>query len=228
MPEAGAGAFVCLSVSDTGTGIAPEHLPLIFEPFFTTKEPGKGTGLGLATVHGIVKQHHGWIQVSSQLGRGATFKVFLPAIPPPSTPRAAQPAELMPRGGAETILLVEDDYALRMVTRRVLETYGHKVCEAASSREALEVWTRQAGKIDLLLTDVVMPGDLNGRELAEQLWSRKPGLPVVFMSGYSAEVIGRDNEFLVRTKSHLLAKPFKATALVQAVRECLDRKPGPA
>lgn len=225
-PQARAGTFLCLSVSDTGTGIAPEHLPLIFEPFFTTKEPGKGTGLGLATVHGIVKQHQGWIDVSSQLGSGATFNVFLPAIPPPSTPTAVQPAELMPRGGAETILLVEDDYALRMVTRRVLETCGYKVCEASSGGEALEVWARQPGEIALLLTDIVMPGDLNGRELAEQLWSRKPGLPVVFMSGYSAEVIGRDNEFLVRTKSHLLAKPFKTTALVQTVRECLDRKLG--
>ena len=224
-PQARPGTFLCLSVSDTGAGIAPEHLPLIFDPFFTTKEPGKGSGLGLATVHGIVKQHHGWIEVSSQLGRGATFKAFLPVIPSPGTPKAAQPAELMPRGGAETILLVEDDYAVRMVTRRVLETSGYKVCEATSGREALEVWARQPDEIALLLTDIVMPGDLNGRELAEQLWSRKPGLPVVFMSGYSADVIGSDNEFLVRTKSYLITKPCTTTALLQTVRECLDRKP---
>jgi len=227
-PQARAGMFLCLSVSDTGTGIAPEHLPLIFEPFFTTKEPGQGTGLGLATVHGIVKQHHGWIEVSSQLGTGATFKVFLPAIPPPGAPKAAQPAELMPRGGAETILLVEDDYAVRTVTRRVLETYGYKVCEASSGREALEVWARQPEEIALLLTDIVMPGDLNGRELAEQLWPRKPGLPAVFMSGYSADVIGSDNEFLLRTKSYLITKPCTTTALLQTLRQCLDRKLGRA
>jgi two-component system, cell cycle sensor histidine kinase and response regulator CckA len=223
-PESTAGMFVCLSVSDTGSGIAPEHLPRIFDPFFTTKEPGKGTGLGLATVYGIVKQHHGWVEVSSQVGQGATFKVFLPAIAPPTEPAAAQQAGHKLRGGTETILLVEDDYHVRFITRRILETYGYKVCEAGSGRKALEVWNRQSEEIKLLLSDIVMPEGVTGRDLAEQLRARKPDLPVLFMSGYSAEVSGKETDFFRRTKSRFLQKPCTTRALVQMVRQCLDGK----
>jgi CheY-like chemotaxis protein len=221
-PEARAGEFVCLSVSDTGTGIAPEHLERVFEPFFTTKEPGKGTGLGLATVYGIVKQHQGWVEVSSRVGEGTTFKIFLPAIPPPDEVVAAPMVQAKLRGGSETILLVEDEYSVRMIMRRVLETFKYKVHEATCAREALEVWSRHAGEISLLLTDIIMPEGVTGRDLAEQLRAAKPGLKVIFMSGYSAEVVGKDTEFFRRTRSYFLRKPCPTATLIQTVRKCLD------
>jgi PAS domain S-box-containing protein len=220
--DARAGDFVCLTVSDDGTGIAPEHLPRIFEPFFTTKEVGKGTGLGLATVYGIVQQHLGWIEVSSRPGAGATFKIFLPAIAPPPGAAAVTPAKTQIPGGAETILLVEDEYAVRMITRRVLESKGYKVYEATTAREALEVWRSHAEEIALLLTDIVMPQGLTGRDLTDELRAQRPALKVVFMSGYSADVIGQDTEFFRRIKSYFLQKPFPAQALLQTVRRCLD------
>jgi signal transduction histidine kinase/ActR/RegA family two-component response regulator len=223
-PEARAGDFVCLSVSDNGTGIAPEHLQRIFEPFFTTKEVGKGTGLGLATVYGIVKQHQGWIEVSSQVGQGTTFRVFVPAIPPSAAAGAAQAMAPKLRGGTETILLVEDDASVRLVTRRVLESYGYTVCEASCGREALETWGRQAGEIMLLLSDIVMPEGLTGRDLAQQMRAEKPGLRVILMSGYSAEVMGKGTEFLRRTKTYFLQKPCPSSTLLQTVRQCLDEK----
>jgi CheY-like chemotaxis protein len=221
-PEARAGEFVCLSVSDTGTGIAPEHLRRIFEPFFTTKEPGKGTGLGLATVYGIVKQHQGWVEVASRLGEGTTFKIFLPAIPPPAPAAVAPQAQAEFRGGTETILLVEDDSAVRLITRHVLETYNYKVHEATCAREALTVWGRLSAEIALLLTDIVLPEGLSGRDLAEQLRAQRPGLKVIFMSGYSGEVVGKDTAFFHRLKSRFLHKPFSTSVLVQTVRQCLD------
>jgi PAS domain S-box-containing protein len=217
-PEARAGDFVCLSVSDTGTGIAPEVLPRIFEPFFTTKEIGKGTGLGLATVYGIVQQHQGWLEVSSQLGEGTTFKVFLPAIPTPV--RLAAAAEV--RGGNETILLVEDEPALRLMTRRLLERKGYRIREAASGREALEVWQSHGEEVALLLTDIIIPGEMTGRDLAERLWGQRPGLKVIFTSGYSAEVLGANTDFIQRTRSHFLQKPCPSRALLETVRRCLD------
>jgi CheY-like chemotaxis protein len=223
-PEARAGDFVCLSVSDTGTGIAPENLPRIFEPFFTTKEQGKGTGLGLATVYGIVKQHQGWVEVSSQVGTGTTFKVFLPAIAPPATTAAAQPTGAALCGGTETILLVEDDLTVRMTTRRVLETHGYKVLEAGCGREALDIWKVKGGDIALLLTDMVMPEGLTGRDLADLLREQRAGLKVVFVSGYSADIVGKETAFFRRTKSTFLHKPYKMTTLVQTVRQCLDEK----
>jgi len=226
-PEARAGEFVCLSVSDNGTGIAPELLPRIYEPFFTTKEPGKGTGLGLATVYGIVNQHHGWIEVSSQVGMGTTFQVFLPAIPPSAAAQAARLAVSEPSRGTETILLVEDDLSVRLVTRRALESYGYKVCEASCGREALEVWGRRAGEIALLLSDIVMPEGLTGRDLAERLRTEKPGLRVILMSGYSAEVLGKGTEFLRRTRTYFLQKPCATSVMLQTVRQCLDEKPAP-
>jgi CheY-like chemotaxis protein len=221
-PEAGAGEFVCLTVADTGTGIAPEHLPRIFEPFFTTKEIGKGTGLGLATVYGIVTQHKGWVEVASQPGAGATFKIFLPTIPSPAAVTAAPQTGTDVPGGTETILLVEDDYAVRVITRRVLESRGYKVYEATTAREALEVWRNRAEEIALLLTDIVMPQGVTGRDLTEELRVQRPALKVIFMSGYSADVIGQDTEFFRRIKSYFLQKPFSSQALLETVRRCLD------
>jgi CheY-like chemotaxis protein len=221
-PDARPGEFACLSVSDTGSGIAPEHLQRIFEPFFTTKEPGKGTGLGLATVYGIIKQHQGWIEVSTQVGEGTTFKIFLPAIAPPTQVPAATRAQVELCGGSETILLVEDEISVRRVTRRVLESIGYTALEATCVPEALEVWRQHGGKIDLLLTDMVMSGPLSGRDLAEQLRAQEPALKVVFMSGYNMEVVGRNTELSRKTKSHFLPKPFSANLLVRTIRECLD------
>jgi PAS domain S-box-containing protein len=223
-PEARAGEFVCMSVSDTGTGIAPEVLPRIFEPFFTTKGIGKGTGLGLATVYGIVQQHEGWLEVSSQAGEGTTFKVFLPAIPTPARLAPAVAAEVEVHGGKETILLVEDEHSVRLTTRRVLESQGYTILEATTAREALEVWQTHEREIALLLTDIVMPGEMTGRDLADQLWGQRPGLKVVFMSGYSAEVLGTNTEFIRRTRSYFLQKPSTSQAILETVRQCLDQK----
>ncbi|MGD0259483.1 MAG: PAS domain S-box protein [Verrucomicrobiota bacterium] len=223
-PEAHAGQFVCLTVKDAGTGISPEHLPRIFEPFFTTKEPGKGTGLGLATVYGIVKQHQGWIEVSSQPGAGATFKIFLPAIPPPVRTAATPQTEAGLPAGTETILLVEDEHAVRMITRRVLESHGYKIYEATTAGEARDLWRSRAEEIALLLTDIVMPEGVTGRDLAEQLRASRPTLKVILMSGYSADVIGKDTSFLQRSKTGFLQKPCSTRALLETVRRCLDGK----
>jgi CheY-like chemotaxis protein len=223
-PKARAGEFVCMMVSDTGTGIAPEVLPRIFEPFFTTKEVGKGTGLGLATVYGIVQQHQGWLEVSSQVGEGTLFKVFLPAIPTPARLAAAAEVEAEIRGGNETILLVEDDHVVRLTTRRILESKGYRIREATSGREALEVWQSHAEEIALLLTDIIMPGEMMGRDLAERLCGQRRGLKVIFMSGYSAEVLGANTEFIRRTRSQFLQKPCSSRALLETVRRCLDEK----
>jgi len=226
--EARAGDFVCLVVSDTGGGIPPEHLPRIFEPFFTTKEAGKGTGLGLATVYGIVKQHKGWLEVFSQLDAGTTFKIFLPVVPSPPMTMGAQPAKGKLPGGTENILLVEDDVAVRLLTRRILETHGYHVWEAASGREALEVWKNLSAKIDLLLTDLIMPDGVTGRELAEQLSARTPTLKIICVSGYNLDVVGRDTSFLRRTRHNFLQKPCSSDVLLNTVRRYLDEKQTPA
>ena len=221
-PEARQGQFVCLSVADTGLGIAPEHLPHIFEPFFTTKAPGQGTGLGLATVYGIIKQHQGWIEVASQLGAGSTFKIFLPVIDMPEIVPTAQPVESKPRGGHETILVVEDDDAVRSLTRRILEGFGYRTVEACSGREALAQWANRASEIDLLMTDMVMPEGITGRELAEQMRARRPALKVLFVSGYSPEVAGKDTEFIRHNGPNFLQKPVPPRQLLETVRQCLD------
>ena len=224
-PEGTVGEFASLSVADTGTGIAPEHLPQIFEPFFATKDVGKGTGLGLATVYGIVHQHHGWIEVASQPGAGATFSIFLPALatPPPST----SPVEALhakPPGGSETILLVEDEEAVRSLTARILKSVGYRVHQAAAGPHALELWRAHNTEIALVLTDMIMPEHINGRELVEALRAERPGLKVIFMSGYSGETADNDTAFLRRTRTRFLQKPCETHMLLQTVRECLDDK----
>jgi PAS domain S-box-containing protein len=220
-PEASPGRHVCLSVSDTGGGIPPEILPRIFEPFFTTKAPGKGTGLGLATVFGIVKQHQGWIEVQSEPRQGATFQIFLPASEAGAEEPAQEEAKAKPRGGSETILLVEDDAAVRTVTRLLLARHGYRVLEAASGVEALEIWRAQEGRIDLLLTDLVMPEGVDGRELAAQLRTQQPGLKVIFTSGYSPGLAGR--ELTLQAGQSFLPKPCPPQQLLETVRTRLDR-----
>ena len=219
-PEARLGHFACLSVTDTGCGISPEHLLRIFEPFFTTKAVGKGTGLGLSTVYGIVKQHEGWIEVESEVGKGTTFKVFLPKTSKPTgatTETTFQPAK---RWGNEKILLVEDEAALRGLASKLLQKQGYQIVEAASGVEALEVWDKHDGVFDLLLTDMVMPGGVNGRELAEKLLADKPELKVIFTSGYSTDMVGKN--FVLEEEINFLPKPYPPKALIQIVRVCLD------
>jgi len=216
-PEAQTGKFVCIAVSDTGTGIYPEYLPRIFEPFFTTKEAGKGTGFGLATVYGIVKQHQGWIEVASQVGNGTTFKIFLPATFAVAAKKTVPPRKAIHAGRREKILLVEDDADVRTVTRGVLEGSGYQIWEAANGLEALNVWKTNASQIDLLLTDIVMPGGLNGRELAERLSGERPDLKVILMSGYNSDLPVK-----IQPHSHILPKPFSLESLTETVRSCLD------
>jgi len=218
--EAQPGKFVCLSVVDSGSGIPPENLGRIFEPFFTTKAVGKGTGLGLATVYGIVKQHQGWIEVESAPGKGATFRVFLPASAGTAAAAAEHPVEKTVRGGTETILVVEDEAPVRELVCNFLAGHGYRILQAESGVQALEVWQASKEKVDLLLTDLVMPDRINGRELAERLWVDRPKLREIFTSGYSADVVGKD--FVLRQGLNYLQKPYEPNKLALAVRDCLD------
>ncbi|HWA57435.1 MAG TPA: PAS domain S-box protein [Gemmatimonadales bacterium] len=215
--------YVCLTVSDTGCGIAPEALPRIFEPFFTTKEVGQGTGLGLATVFGIVEQHHGWIEVDSAVGAGTTFRVFLPAAQAGGAAPGASPGgvEASPRGH-ETVLLVEDETAVRSSSRSALTRLGYEVLEAESAEQALAVWETEASRIALLVTDLVMPGGMSGRQLAAKLLARRPALPVLYITGYSPDLV--EETFGADHRVQVLQKPFGAAALAVAVRRTLDRR----
>ena len=219
-PEAHPGQFVRLSVTDTGTGMSKEILSRIFEPFFTTKEVGKGTGLGLATVYGIVKQHNGWIDVESELGKGTKFVIHFPASSKSfETTFERAPQKPAVKGGHETILLVEDEPVLRELARVILKDYQYEVLEAGTGAEAIRIWEQNCGNIDLLLTDMVMPEGISGRELAEQLRVRKPELKVIYTSGYSEDVMG--NEIGMRD-AMFLQKPYPPPLLAKTVRECLD------
>jgi len=223
--EAHAGAFVCLTVRDTGCGIEQKFLPRIFEPFFTTKEVGKGTGLGLATVYGIVKQHQGWIEVESELGVGTAFKIFLPATGEKAgdTPAIFAPQSETVIGGRETILVVEDEPGLLALVRSVLECYQYRVLTAASGGEALHLWGEHQGQIDLLLTDMIMPGGMTGGELAAELKKRKPGLNVIFTSGYSAELSGKD---VAQNSTNFLPKPYQPHQVARMIRKIFDAAGG--
>ena len=217
-PGSKVGSYILLAVSDTGTGMDAEILAQIFEPFFTTKEPGKGTGLGLATVYGIVKRSNGYIWVDSKPGMGSTFQIYLPRYTGHAEEeRRADPGERL--RGSETILLVEDAEPLGKLARIFLETGGFRVSSAASGKEALEVAARYPGTFDLLLTDVVMPG-MNGRVLAEQLLPRQPGMKVLYMSGYTDSFIAGHG--VLEAGIHLLHKPFTEETLLRKVREVLD------
>jgi len=219
-PDVMPGHFVCLSVRDTGSGIPPEILPRIFEPFFTTKEAGKGTGLGLATVFGIVKQHRGWLTVSSEPGQGTTFQVYLPAIIVAPAAPAAAPAK--PRGGTETILLAEDEESVRHTMRTILERSGYIVLAAASGAEALKIWEAQNARIALLLSDLVMPAGISGQQLARKIQAERPALKVIYITGYSAEIAGQAIE--LRSSENFLQKPFHPHQLLETVRRCLDKQ----
>lgn len=221
-PEACVGEYVALSVTDTGTGIAPEHLPRIFEPFFSTKQASKGTGLGLATVYGIVKQHHGWVEVTTQTGVGSTFRVFLPSKPGKPASVAKMAATGAAGRGNETILLVDDEEGVRSSIRRLLERFGYKVREAASGREALRLWGDQGAEIDLLLTDINMPQGINGLELAEKVRAERRDVKVIYLSGYTEEMPERETGLATNAKSRFLQKPCSSQELIQTVRQSLD------
>jgi PAS domain S-box-containing protein len=214
------GSFVCLSVSDTGCGISAENLPRIFEPFFTTKDVGKGTGLGLATVFGIVQQHNGWVNVYSEAGHGTTFRIYLPRLAGTVVQKTEQPMLAPLRGGSETILLAEDDAFLRASVRVILLQLGYHVIEAINGVEALEIWKQHREEIHLLLTDLVMPGGITGRDLAGRLLRENPKLKVIYASGYSAEAAG--NDFPLEEGVNFLTKPFQTAKLAQALRQQLD------
>jgi PAS domain S-box-containing protein len=219
-PGAKAGPVVCLSFQDTGVGIAPTDLPHIFEPFFTTKKIGQGTGLGLATVFGIVQQHHGWIRVSSRPGAGTTFSIFLPQATE-ALPAAPAPRRSTLPSGTETLLVVEDDAAVRPVVEMILQRCGYRVLTAVSGVEAMDVWRRHRDEIQLVLTDMVMPGGMTGLDLAQKLKAENPGLKIVFMSGYSAKA-GNDGPALVEG-DNFLQKPYQPLPLAQIIRHNLDR-----
>jgi nitrogen-specific signal transduction histidine kinase/ActR/RegA family two-component response regulator len=211
---------VGLRVVDSGVGIPQEHLAHIFEPFFTTKGPGKGTGLGLATVYGIVSQHRGSIDVRSTIGVGTTIEVLLPAIEASALAAPAGAVLEVASRGEETILVVEDDRQVRSLTRRVLEQQGYRVLEAMHGPEAIRVWDREGARVDLLLTDLVMPEGMTGLDLARRLRERRSTLKVIFMSGYSPETAGR--ELSERERQHFIQKPAAPAELLDTVRRCLD------
>ena len=220
-PQATVGDFVCLSVTDTGEGIPPENLARIFEPFFTTKPVGQGTGLGLATVYGIVRQHNGWITVYSEVGKGTVFRIYLPAAKEREDKKVERPVIREVRGGNETILLIEDEAPLRALDRSILEGYGYEVVEADSAGTALDRWKEHQKKISLVLTDIVIPGGASGPDLAKKFHADKPSLRFIFSSGYSVDVIEKD--FELREGVNFLQKPYSPHRLAQTVREVLEQ-----
>ncbi len=219
-PGARPGTYACLTVVDTGEGIPPEVLPRVFEPFFTTKEVGKGTGLGLSTVLGIVQQHGGWVEMRSEIGHGTRVTVCIPRTTVAAGPQVMlTAAQEMPRG-EETILLAEDDAALRRLVRTILSGLGYRVLEASSGRDALGVWTQHQHEIKLLLTDLVMPDGMSGLELAKLLLGHNPRLKVIYSSGYSPDIAAQG--VALREGVNFLTKPYSPQTLAETVRARLS------
>ena len=215
------GRYVCLEVADNGSGIDPRDLPHICDPFFTTKEVGKGTGLGLATIHGIIEQHEGGLQVLSQPGQGTRIRAFFPAL---SSPKAGRPrsAELHLAQGSGKVLVAEDDLALQLLIRRILTRCGYEVVGAANGLEALDLWREQSQSFDFLITDLVMPGGLSGLELGRQLQAEKSDLKVVYSSGYSTELL--DTRTGLTAGERFLPKPYTPVQLAQALQDCASQR----
>ena len=224
VPEARPGRYVVLGVTDTGSGIPAEVLPHIYEPFFTTKGPGKGTGLGLATVYSIVRQHQGWIEIETAPDQGTAFRIYLPVVTGTTATSTAEarPAPAQgPTTGRETILLVEDETQVRLLARTSLRRQGYHVIEACNGVEAIRLWGQHKDKIDLLLTDMVMPEGISGKDLAGQVRSSRPDLPVIFSSGYPLGQVNQGSE--LQEGINYLPKPYAPDALVHFVRRTLDR-----
>jgi len=220
-PDVEAGPYVLLSVSDTGAGIDAKILSKIFEPFFTTKAPGKGTGLGLATCYGIIRQSGGSIWVYSEVGKGTTFKVYLPRVSDAAQELSRSPAS-MAAHGQETLLVVEDDDMVRRVAVRILRAKGYVVHETGDPRAALSIFEQLGRAVDLLIADVVMSG-MSGKDLADRLRGVKPGLRVLYTSGYTENTIVHHG--VVDPDVNFLAKPYLPEDLARCVRDALD-KPG--
>ena len=215
------GRHVCLSVTDNGCGMGDQTMQRLFEPFFTTKDIGQGTGMGLATVRGMVQQHGGWVEVESCVGKGSTFRVYLPAVAqPPAAPAVSQVKK--PARGQGTILMVEDEPELRRLTGMILVKTGYKVLEAADGPEALELWRKHRAEIDMLYTDMVMPGGLSGIDLAQRVLADKPRVKVIITSGYNTEMpdLSKATEFSLV----YLPKPCAAATLLSLIQKCLQRK----
>jgi CheY-like chemotaxis protein len=221
-PGAQPGPYVMLAVSDSGVGMSEATRGHLFEPFFTTKEVGKGTGLGLSTIHGIVEQSGGYVEAESELGRGTTFKIYLPRVvggeADPGEPEAA-PAS----GGHETVLVVEDQAEVRGYAAAALGAYGYQVIQAENAEDALLLCGREGEHVDLILTDVVMPS-LSGKELADRLKERRPGIKVLFMSGYAADAMVHHG--VLQEDAEFIEKPFSPDQLAIKVRRMLVPRPG--
>ncbi len=226
-PDARIGHFVRLQMTDTGCGMSAKVRARIFEPFFTTKEPGKGTGLGLATVFGIGKQHAGWVEVASEVGHGTTFTIFFPASDemPEAKPETSLMTTPTATRGSETVLVVEDELVLREMARDFLIDCGYRILEASSGRQALQVWGKHRSEIDLLLTDMKMPEGISGMELAEKMLAEQPALRVIFTSGYSDDIVS--GEILERNHARFLPKPYSYSDLTRIVRESLNERNTP-
>jgi signal transduction histidine kinase/CheY-like chemotaxis protein len=217
--ESRPGQFVCLRISDTGCGMNADVVSHLFEPFFTTKEAGKGPGLGLTSVYGIVHQHKGWMNVVSVEGKGTSFRLYLPVLEKAKTVRTAIPHLIGGQGHNETILLVDDEVAVRSVCAEALSMFGYRVLSAADGQTAFKIWEQHRDAIDLVLTDMKMPG-MDGLDLADKLWKVKPALKIVIMSGFSMETV-RDGA-AGGAGYTLLSKPFDLETLALTLRHCLD------
>jgi CheY-like chemotaxis protein len=212
------GAWACLTVRDTGTGMSPDVQARMFEPFFTTKEVGQGTGLGLATTHGIVTQHGGWIAVDSVLGEGTTIRVYLPALAGAMPEPASSSAPDVVRGNA-AVLVVEDEPLVRETVSSSLRRLGHQVVEASNGHEALRIWGERGDAIDLVITDMVMPGGISGTQLVERMRATRPSLSAIVMSGYSLQL----SSDALPAGIAFLSKPFTLAALSGAIDEAQRR-----
>ena len=215
------GDYVMLAVCDAGVGMDDETLQRVFEPFFTTKELGRGTGLGLSTVYGIVKQHKGHICSYSELGKGTIFKVYFPIVSGAAYSVISVTEELEPKVGSEVILVVEDQSEVRKMACDILRRNGYMVLEAEGGQQALHVVDSYQGRIDMVLTDVIMP-DLNGRVLYQRLLEKRPGLRVIYMSGYTANVISHHG--VLDSGINFIQKPFSLRELTAKVRTVLDQQ----
>ncbi len=219
-PDRRAGRFIQLSVTDTGSGIDSAVINHLFEPFFTTKDIGKGTGLGLATVYGMVNQNAGWIEVESTVGQGTTFNLYFPIAE--KAEASGQKTEAPgARGGGETVLVVEDETLLRELVREILQAGGYRVLDAGTGREALQLWEKHGKDVNLLLTDIALPDGLSGRDLAAKLQKDNPRLPVIFSSGYTQESMERQDQ--AGQDQMFLSKPYRPADLARVVRAALDR-----
>ena len=216
------GRHVCLSVTDNGCGMDDQTMQRLFEPFFTTKDIGQGTGMGLATVRGMVQQHGGWVEVESCVGKGSTFQVYLPAVAQPPAAPAVSQVEKVARGQG-TILVVEDEPEVRRLARMILVKTGYKVLEAADGPEALALWREHRAEIDLLYTDMVMPGGLSGIDLAQRVLADKPRVKVIITSGYNTEM--PDLSKATAFSLVYLPKPCAAPTMLSLIQKCLQRKP---